>query len=187
MSEKIMNAKCTKNPEEIIEEKRARISQKRTIFSFFIKLVIIVGMIFAIFHYVYGFLSVSGNDMYPRILDGDFIFYYRRMDKIEIGDIVVFHADGGRRIGRVVAQGQDIVEIGSDGTLIINGSVQDEEIFYPTYERGNNVTYPYQVPEGSYFILCDYRTESVDSRTFGSVYRSSLEGKVISIFRRRDM
>jgi signal peptidase I len=47
------------------------------------------------------------------------------------------------------------------------------------------VTYPYTVGEDSYFILCDYRTAGVDSRSYGAVQQDELDGKVITLLRRR--
>jgi signal peptidase I len=174
-------------PEEVIRERRDRIEQIGSIRHFIVKLTIVLAALYLVFHFVYGLQRVIGNDMYPRILDGDLLLYYRLPDKIEIGDIVVFHKDGICRNGRVVAQGGDVVDIGDDGTLLINGNIQEEEIFYPTKARETGITYPYEVPLHSVFVLCDYRTEATDSRTFGAVPDSELDGKLISIFRRRGM
>jgi signal peptidase I len=63
--------------------------------------------------------------------------------------------------------------------------VQEEEIFYPTEPQEGDVTYPYTVDEGSYFVLCDYRTISFDSRTYGAISKKDLDGKVITLLRRR--
>jgi signal peptidase I len=174
-------------PEEVIRERRDRIGQKESVWHFVVKLVVVLAALYLVFHFVYGLDRVTGNDMYPRILDGDLLLFYRLPDKIEIGDIVVFHVDGIRRSGRVVAQGGDVVDIGDGGKLLINGNIQEEEVFYPTEARGTDLQYPYKVPQHSVFILCDYRTEATDSRTFGAVSDSNLEGKLISIFRRRGM
>jgi signal peptidase I len=47
------------------------------------------------------------------------------------------------------------------------------------------VSFPYTVEEGSYFVLCDFRTASVDSRSYGTIPQSDLAGKVITLLRRR--
>jgi type IV secretory pathway protease TraF len=47
------------------------------------------------------------------------------------------------------------------------------------------ITYPYTVEEGSYFVLCDYRTADSDSRYYGAIAKSDLDGKVIALLRRR--
>jgi signal peptidase I len=70
--------------------------------------------------------------------------------------------------------------------LIVNGNVQDEEIFYITQQiTGSEVEFPLTVPEDSYFVLCDFRTNSLDSRMYGSVSKSDIDGKIISFLRIR--
>jgi signal peptidase I len=84
-----------------------------------------------------------------------------------------------------VAQGGDVVDLNEEGQLLVNGNVQQEEIFYETEAPVSGQAFPYTVEEGSYFILCDYRTASVDSRTYGAVSKNDLDGKVITLLRRR--
>jgi signal peptidase I len=127
---------------------------------------------------------MHGETMYPRLRDGDLILYYRLERNYSIGDVVVFQANATTRVARIVAQGGDVVDINDDGQLLVNGNVQDEEIFYPT-ETMPGVTYPYTVEADSYFMLCDFRTASQDSRSYGAVSAHDFYGKVITILRRR--
>ena len=70
------------------------------------------------------------------------------------------------------------------GTLVVNGAVQSGEILYPTYAK-DALEYPYTVPEGCFFVLGDYRTQSEDSRDFGPVPLEDVQAKVITLLRRR--
>jgi signal peptidase I len=79
------------------------------------------------------------------------------------------------------------VEVTEDGQLIVNGNVQAEEIFYPTEPDSAGITYPYTVEENSYFMLCDFRTASQDSRNYGAIPEEDFYGKVITILRRREI
>jgi signal peptidase I len=159
--------------------------KRRTIFCFIRKLLVIVLAFWLIFHYVFGLFRVNGETMYPRIRDGDLILYYRLNQEYYLGDVVTFMCEGYRRVARVVAKEGDVVEIDENGQLLVNGNVQEEEIFYPTEKWEDGVSYPYTVPEDSYFVLCDFRTGSYDSRGYGAVSASEISGKVITLLRRR--
>jgi signal peptidase I len=159
--------------------------QKETVLKFVMKLALVLLSVWTIFTFVFGIRQISGETMYPRLRDGDLILYYRLEKDYQIGDVVTFEMNGTTFLGRIVAQGGDVVEINSDGQLLVNGNVQQEEIFYPTEPQDGDVTYPCTVEKDSYFILCDYRTMGFDSRTYGTVPRSTLDGKIITILRRR--
>jgi signal peptidase I len=134
---------------------------------------------------MFGIARVKGEAMYPRIRDGDLVFYNRMENDYSIGDVVTFKINGYRRFARVVAKGGDVVDINEDGQLIVNDNVQEEEIFYPTEKLVSDITYPYTVAENSYFILCDFRTVSIDSRDYGAISESDIDGKVLTLLLRR--
>jgi signal peptidase I len=126
--------------------------------------------------------------MFPRISNGDLILYYRLEQNYTTDDVVAYEVDGDKYIGRIVAQGGDVIGVDDDGYLTVNGHTLDEDkIFYPTTVLTGELSYPYTVEQGSYFVLCDYRTATSDSRYFGAIARSDIDGKVISLIRRRDL
>jgi signal peptidase I len=159
-------------------------AQKETVLRFIMKLAAVVLVVWAIFTFVFGIRQVSGETMYPRLRDGDLILYYRLEQDYAIDDVVAFHVDDNVREGRIVAQSGDVVDL-TEGQLVVNGNVEQEEIFYQTYPQDGEITYPYTVPENSYFVLCDFRTNGFDSRTYGAIPQSDLDGKVITVLRRR--
>lgn len=123
--------------------------------------------------------------MYPRVRDGDVLLYYRMVEDLHIGDVVVLEKDGEEYAGRIIAQTGDTVNIDDEGQLFINGAVQSEEIFYATFKKENKIKYPLTINDGEYFILCDFRTNATDSREYGPVSREEIKGSVIAVFRRR--
>lgn len=159
--------------------------EKKVIRSFCIKLAAVCLILWSVFTFVFGVAQMKGESMYPRIRDGDLILYFRMERTYAIGDVVTFRIDGIRYTARIVAMDGDIVIITEDGQLMVNGNVQDEEIFYPTEETPGGVSYPYIVESGSYFLLCDFRTAGSDSRSFGAIVKKDFDGKVITILRRR--
>jgi signal peptidase I len=161
------------------------IKQKKIVLRFIIKLVVVIVSIWAVFTFVFGIRRISGEYMYPRLRDGDLILYYRLEQNYSIGDVVTFKVDDDTYTCRIVAQGGDVVDIDDEGELLVNGNVQQEEIFYPTQAVDGGTIYPYTVEEDSYFVLCDYRTIGCDSRAYGTIPRSTLDGKIITVLRRR--
>ena len=157
----------------------------RDIKGFGIKLIVTLLMIWILLFYVFGVTVMQGEDMYPRIRDGDLMIYYRLQRSYFIGDVVTFSNKDRRYTGRIVAKAGDIVDISENGQLLVNGNVQEEEIFYKTGKIAGKVDFPCIVPKGEVFLLCDFRTNSIDSRSYGAVSIESLDGKVITILRRR--
>ena len=82
-----------------------------------------------------------------------------------------------------VADGQTI-NITEEGNYTINNNVTMENIYYNTFP-GENIEYPYTVPENSYFIMNDYRDNINDSRTYGAINIKDIEGPVFLDLRRR--
>jgi signal peptidase I len=156
------------------------------VLRFVCKLAVLVLVVWAVFTFVFGLRLVSGETMYPMLRDGDLILYFRLERDYQIDDVVAFQVDDQSLEARIVAQGGDVVDMTDDGQLVINGNVEDEDIFYSTWpETFSDLTYPYTVEEGGYFVLSDFRTAGYDSRDFGAISAKDLDGKVITVLRRR--
>lgn len=153
---------------------------------FLLKLTTIVIATILTFQYVFGFFYVRGNYMFPNVKDGDLLITFK-FDTVVKNDVVLYTQDDTKRVGRVIAMEGDTVAFSTDGELLVNGSVANEEIFYATTEvSSSGIKYPYTVPEGEVFILNDYRSlDAEDSRTFRSVKTENIQGKVFLQLRRR--
>jgi signal peptidase I len=101
------------------------------------------------------------------------------------GDLVAFHTPplaavrcgaGGTFIKRVVAVGGDTWEERA-GRIYVN-RVRVAEPYVPADERDDRTIAPVHVPAGHYFMLGDNRASSCDSRSWGTVPRKSVIGKV---------
>jgi signal peptidase I len=169
----------------VSEQQQAAEKPSRIILEFFVKLGVVCLALWLIFTFAFGILQMHGETMYPRIRDGDLILYNRMERDYTIGDVVVFKVGISTCVARIVAQGGDVVEVNEEGELLVNGNVQEEEIFYPTEAEPLGVSYPYTVEENSYFMLSDFRTNTTDSRSYGAVSVNDFCGKVITILRRR--
>ncbi|MFZ5965622.1 MAG: signal peptidase I [Bacillota bacterium] len=148
---------------------------------------ILLAMIIAIGieEFIFGFTIVQGYSMYPTLNNNDKLFvnkisYFFHPPKT--GDIVIFHPplkdyQDDFFIKRVIGIENDEFSI-ENGKLYING-----ELIHEGYLNGD----PYQdktyqitsgkVPKGMIFVMGDNRNDSNDSRCFGYVPISSIEGK----------
>ena len=137
--------------------------------------------------FVMGVHIHEGNRMYPFLMDGDLLITYK-LEDYQVGDVVVYrHPETGEKaVSRIVAIGENAIEVTAQGELLINGTSPMEQVFYPTLPlEGQPVEYPYIMRKGGYFVLDDYRTCGDDSRSFGQLLEEELLGRVVYVFRRR--
>lgn len=153
--------------------------------SFIIKLTVFSVILISMFVFVFGVHFNKGESMYPKVRDGDVLLYYRLVNDFQLGDVVVYNSGSQKVIGRVVAKEGDKVEVNTDGLLLVNGNIQQEEVFFPTQAMPGGISYPYTVEKNSYFILGDNREYASDSRFVGSISKDDIKGKVVNLFRRR--
>ena len=122
---------------------------------------------------VYAFSSlghVPSSSMEPTFYPND-IFLYRRTNKVEQGDCIVFHPydlsiDSVQYLKRVIAMEGDHLSI-HDGQVFLNGRVLDEPYLHGAATPGelsDTVIQP-----GMMFFMGDNRSNSVDSRYLGCV------------------
>jgi signal peptidase I len=146
----------------------------------------IFAVILTLFYFFVGwFYRVDSINMYPTLADGDLVVY-EKITPIAAKDIVVYEYAGKVHIGRVFGVEGDEVGLRTDGYTTINGSLPYEtHIFYPTFPVEKSIKYPLTVSPGHVFILGDYRTGAVDSRTFGEIPLSQVKGKVYLLLLRQ--
>lgn len=124
-----------------------------------------------------GDIIVFVENQYPRN-------YFERV-KIFLTDVSevfvpVEQKTNVRLVKRVIGIPGDEIDI-RDGSVYRNGEKLDEPyVKGPTYPR--EVIFPVKVPEGKYLVFGDNREVSKDSRTFGLIDRSQIEGKAVFRF-----
>ncbi|KIS04403.1 signal peptidase I [Streptococcus equi subsp. zooepidemicus Sz12is] len=174
----------TKKQQEI-KGKKVRPEVYQLIRQILLKSVIVGGFIYIFITFVIGVSFIKNEYMAPSLKVGDLSFYFRIFDSIKIDDVVVYQEDNFERIGRVVAQSGDRLEITDEGELLINGHARQEKLAYPTYPHSSGITYPYVVPKDSYFVIYDYRDEQGDSRFLGAISKEKIKGVITTLIRVR--
>lgn len=134
-----------------------------------------------------GVTVTNGNSMAPAFHDHDVVIYYRLAKDIQAGEVVAYRGRNDQTLlGRVVAKGGDTVDI-DEGGLRINGYYQSEP-----YKTGDTIkfeggiAFPVTLRPGEYFVLCDDRSQSSDSRILGPVSGDRILGRVMLTIRQRD-
>lgn len=164
--------------EELAREKRR--SQKRSraatvICGFFTALAALI-LIFALWLPT---AQIYGNAMAPTLLPGDVIAAVDT-GTVAPGDIILFSHNNALQVRRVIAGPGSLVEIDSQGLVTVNGQPLTEPCVSLPNRGQCDISMPYLVPDGCYFVLGDNRAESIDSRSsvMGCVEESRILGRV---------
>ena len=142
--------------------------------------------------------TIPSGAMEPTLKIGDTITVQRlgSGESLNRGDIIVFSRPPAENCGgpavndlvkRVIGLPGEMISL-SNGYVYINGK-RLNETWLPSSEQGitvagpagnnANLTHPYSVPAGDYYVLGDNRTDSCDSRYWGPVDASLVVGKVV--------
>lgn len=127
-------------------------------------------------------VAVVSSSMEPTFHDGDHVVTESvslLAGAVDRGDLVTLDREGADELmlKRVAGLAGDTVAI-RDGWLHVNNRRVDEP--YLDHASVDSVYFgPVVVPDGAVFVLGDNRAESKDSRDFGPVLTSELEGKVL--------
>lgn len=128
--------------------------------------------------------QVQQVSMVPSIEPGQHLLVDKltpRFDPYSRGDVVVFRAPGTADdetpfIKRIIGVGGDRVEL-ADGAVLVNGVALEEAYISggPTEpDCGETV---WSVPQGELFLMGDHRSQSQDSRCFGTVAEERVVGR----------
>ena len=150
--------------------------------------------------------KIPSRSMAPTLLVGDHLLVNKFTYGVKIpiirktlisvsepkrGDIVVFEYPQDRSkdyIKRVIGVGGDKIEIKNKEIFINDKPYKDtfgiysDSTVYPAIVQPRDNLAPITVPKGSLFVMGDNRDESYDSRFWGFVDLSDLEGKALIIY-----
>lgn len=158
---------------------------KKKFLNMILNFLIMFVIVWCVFTFFLGIKMAPNDDMTPRISAGDILVYYRLDKDPSAQDVMVLKKNGTDYVARVIAVPGDEVEITKQENLIVNGNTKVETNIYGTtpYYEGY-VEYPVKLGSDEYFVLADKREGGEDSRYFGPVKKSELQGTVIGQFRR---
>jgi signal peptidase I len=183
----------------VLRRFRPQSGPRRTIFDYGLTALIAIAMAIVVQSFVVKPYVIPSRSMADTLVPGQRVLVDRmvyRLRSVHRGDIIVFRcaqlADQVL-IKRVVGLPGDLLAL-DGGHLYVNG-VQTGDAFVdkhnglsePTdpaspYDTGQpdapwSLARPYRVPVGRYFVMGDNRTDSNDSRYWGTVPRSAIIGQ----------
>ncbi len=135
--------------------------------------------------------KIDGQSMMPNFPDSEYLLtekvtYYFHQPKR--GDVVVFTppvTDLDEYIKRVIAVPGETIMI-KEGRIYINGKLLNEPYLADdVYTHIGNFLkegQEYKVPEGEYFVMGDNRSNSSDSRYWGSIKKNVISGRAWVIY-----
>lgn len=125
-------------------------------------------------------LELYGSSMSPTLEEGEIVLSIKSR-AFQRGDIVAFYYNNRVLVKRIIATGDDVVNIDNDGSVYVNGIMLDEPYISQKTRGATDVEYPYTVPPNTYFVLGDHRETSMDSRSsiVGCISQEEIVGKIV--------
>lgn len=143
-------------------------------------LTIAAGTVAVVMSFYMPVIWISGQSMEPTYSDGDVLVLFKSAD-YESGELCCIKWENKLLLRRVIGVPGDRINIDKDGNVFVNEFLLDEPYATAKCLGECDMTFPYEVPEGEFFVLGDNRETAIDSRSsaVGCVEEERLLGRVL--------
>jgi len=178
--QKSLDLPTTKDLENQLNQEKYNFKYKKILKSTIYALIIVASISTLAATLIFPVLRIYGSSMSPTLIEGDIVISIKKT-KFKKGDIIAFYYNNHILVKRVIATSSDWVNIDLEGNIYINNKLIEENYIEEKSFGESNIEFPYQVPEGTYFILGDKRNISIDSRNslIGTIPQEEIIGKII--------
>ena len=143
-------------------------------------LIILLALAFLISVLAFPVVRIKGSSMTPGLYDGNVVVCLKNAS-FEVGDNIAFSYENRTLVRRVIARSGDRVNIDENGYVYVNKKKQNEPYVQEHTMGRCDLTFPYEVPAGTVFVMGDNRRVSVDSRSssLGCIPEDQIIGRVL--------
>lgn len=164
------------------ELKRSAIKRKnwRRFWRFTSSMLVIVAVLVLVSAIWLPVYRITGESMEPTLEQGQVVVALRT-HRINRGDIVAMYFENQLQMKRIIGTPGDKILLDEKGLVSVNGISLEERYLSKQVKGLTDLTYPYAVPDGQYFVMGDNREKSTDSRMsqFGCIAEDSVAGKIL--------
>ena len=125
-------------------------------------------------------IQISGSSMAPNLEEGQIVVTLKNVE-IKNKNIIAYYHGNKILVKRVIGGPGSYVTIDEEGNIYVD-NLQLYEPYIKNKQLGDtDIEFPYQVPDGHYFVLSDDRENLIDSRNseIGWVAKEDIIGKLM--------
>ena len=151
---------------------------KRTFRSTISVLIVTAAVVVLLAFLIFPVFRIYGSSMSPTINEGEIVVSIKG-SRFECGDVIVLSFNNKLLVKRVMAGPGQWFDLDQDGNVYIDGKLIDEPYLTDKAYGDCNISLPYQIPDGRYFVMGDNRSTSQDSRNsmVGCIAEEQIVGK----------
>ena len=156
------------------------LSYRKTALGIVAAVVVLLIILLNLFTNVFSVVQYYGDGMEPT-LHNQQILVIQKTTQVKPGDVAACYFNNKILVRRVICEGGSSISMDESGEVKINGEPLDEP-YVETPSLGQcNISFPYMVSIGQYFVMGDNRAISMDSRLseIGTISADRILGKVI--------
>ncbi len=163
-----------------LKRERCRCRRNRTLRSAFSALTVAAAVAVLVSTLLLPVLRIYGASMAPALDSGNIAAAIKSVSYAR-GDIIAFYYNNKVLVKRVIGLPGEWVNIDSEGNVSIDGKLLEEPYLEEKALGECDIEFPYQVPDGKYFVMSDNRSASGDSRksAVGCIAERQIAGKLI--------
>jgi signal peptidase I len=177
---KIIKVPTVSELEDILEHEKYLARYLRMITQTIFVLITVASVSILIATLVFPVVQIYGTSMTPTLTSGDVVVSVANTS-LKRGDIIAFYHNNEVLAKRVIAFSGEWVDIDESGNVYVNSDLLSEPYLTEKAFGNCNIDLPYQVPEGTVFVMGDHRSVSMDSRdsSIGSIPEELIVGKLV--------